>query len=155
MIRFIGMGILFCTGVYAGYAATAYLKRQIQLSESLLSLVRSIENKIRYFNQPLPDIYRDFNDPLLTQSGFMDALSQGWEIALAKIDVPEQIKMALLDFSRQLGRGVSQEQEGNCQLCAATLEEHIQSMREEYPNRRKVYCSLGACGGLLVVILLL
>ncbi|MCL2213534.1 MAG: stage III sporulation protein AB [Oscillospiraceae bacterium] len=155
MIRFIGMGILFCTGVYAGYVASAALKQQILLSESLLALVRNIENKIRYFNQPLPDIYRDFNDPLLTETGFMEALSGGWEAALGKIDVPEQVKGVMLDFSRRLGRGVGEEQEGNCRLCASSLEEHIRIMREEYPNRRKVYCSLGACAGLMAVILLL
>ena len=155
MIRTIGMAVLFFTGAYAGYWASMNLRKRIKLTESLLSLVRYIENKIKYFNLPLPDIYRDYNDPCLQKSGFMTALSDGWESALEQIDIDSGAKIILTEFARHLGKSVGEEQEGNCRLCAAALEEHIRTLKEDFPSRRKVYCSLGVSAGMLAVILLM
>ena len=148
-----GIIVLFCVGVYAGFAASHALRRRIELTESLLSLVRHVQNRIQFFRQELPSIYREYSDESLTE--FLSLVGCNPSEASKILAVDQEVRDFVVEFFTRVGRGTVEESHAAAEYCALMLEKHIAVMRETYPQKRKVYCSLGISAGLMAVILLI
>ena len=65
------------------------------------------------------------------------------------------MQSVLLNFGSRLGKSGVDEQLANCDSCTQQLEQYIEKMRIEIPNKIKMYSSLSVISGLGISLMLI
>ena len=124
----------------------------------MLLLLRHIRTQISCFSTPLPEIYASFENPALSDAGFLRVLRQdGLAAALGTCEVylEEGERRMLLFFAEELGNSYRTDQLALCDAYIAELARGCERKKNELPKKSKLYRSLILTGGLAAVILLL
>ena len=133
----------------------------MQQCEGFLQLMRHIKAQITCFRMPLSRIWESFSSDELEKCGFLPALRECQDFALA-LDMcrgqiwlsAEEVRL-LISFSAELGRSYADEQIACCDYYMGELERVCVERRSELPKRTKLYRSLFLVGGLMLVIILI
>ncbi len=156
-MKTLGLLMLFlCSltfGVYSSYKTRTGLS---QLRD-ILDFMCYIKSQIEYFNTPIYDIYKDYNN---NDNGLNELISNislsGWNAAFEKTQklyLPEAIVQQLMQFGIFLGKSNKEEQLTHCDYYIRLLENEYQKLEQEAPKKTKVSLALGLSAGLMLIIL--
>ena len=158
LLKTVGALLLFGISLYAAMESGQSLRRRMLQGEGMLQLLRHIRTQISCFSTPLPEIYASFENPALSDAGFLRVLRQdGLAAALDACEVclEESERRMLLSFAEELGNSYRTDQLALCDAYIDELAAVCERKKNELPKKSKLYRSLILTGGLAAVILLL
>lgn len=135
-------------------------KNRLRFAEELLDLIAYIKNRIVMFRDPIDQIIEGFEGELLAASGFMrDFSDNGFSYAMNKSEIGKVVSANTLrrlnEFAKKLGKTDAETQNAYCELCLISLEEDIEKLKQELPEKTKMYSSLCIIAGLSAALLLI
>ena len=160
MIRLLGAVLTITASLGVGVLYSLLLKKEYRVALGFVSLFRLIRARIECFEEPLHEIYGDFDDDALTSCGFTDALREsGFVPALARcrasLGLSEAMFSLLSEAGNGLGKSSTPEQIRHCDRYIALLEDEAAKMQSELPKRRKAAGALSSALGIMTAIALI
>ena len=159
MLRIAGaVCILIGAVILSAYTAEIPIRR-LREQEAYLAFLQFVREQISCFCTPTEQIYLRCDEPRLLENGFLPRLRDGagYEEALRASFhrlTPASYRL-LLRFGEGIGRSYREEQLRLCDESIRTLSEQTDRVREEAPNKQKVYRTLTLCCALMALLLLL
>ena len=159
MIRFLGLLLVAASTLGSGAVYAAALAAELRQWEGFLKLARHIRTRIEGFHQPLDGIYASFRDDTLEACGFLPLLRrQGLAEALTSCRSRLTLRPALIalltDFSEPLGKSHTDDQLRHCDRCLVGMEEALQTLRREHPEKLRLARTLSLSLAAMVTLLL-
>lgn len=159
MIRFFGALLIVLASFGLGTLYSLLLKKECRVIAGFISLFRLIRARIECFDQPLYEIYRDFESPELSASGFISELREnGFIPALEKcrpsLSISDSAYSVLSEAGSELGKSSSSEQIRHCDRYIRILEDISSELCSELPRRSKAAKSLSCALGIMTAIIL-
>lgn len=159
MLKLFGACLLFLGGLGLAFSFVRRETARLLDGEAYLDFLRYIRGEIHAFARPREEIFRRYENPRLTDNGFLPALcgSGSIEKALSQTAPPPEPPLAacLTAFDRTLGRGYLTEELAACDLAIERVASYTAQVRGEYPTRVKVRRTAILTGTLLLILLLL
>ncbi len=142
------------SGLCAAYLLNKNARLALVEAEAVISLIRFLRTEIECFAIPIPRALARCPKEILDGCGYKsDKPPQNTEVlalCLADTEAAEQLKR----FSREIGRGYTEEQLSLCDYYIAIFEERRQRIAQQLPMRTKMNLTLCVSSALAVVILL-
>ena len=166
-MKWIGIILIILAGGAAGFFQSRKLSERVRLLEQTKSLIKSLENSIRYQAVPLNElISRISNQSCPYYLKYCSAqLKQGrpfpaaWEKALTSPDCKCYLKQDDISLLQLFGKGLGisdiEGQVSHCELYFSMLEEKYQNAKEEQEKKGRLYFMLGILSGLGVALIIL
>lgn len=172
MHRIVGgaLVILACAGI--GYYMSTKLALQLKALQILKKLVIMLKGEILYMNAPLEEAFLSVAERLpLPFSRFLLAVSEDlgerssrpfYEVWCE--DADQHLKESnlsahnlkeLKEMGENLGYLDRQMQEKTLNLYLQQLEEEMEIQKSEFPQKSKIYRTLGVMGGIFITIVLI
>ena len=146
--------LIFAAFSISGLYAANKEKKRLDLLSEVVRLIGYMGSEIDLYRRELTDIYISFESPLLDRSGFSQALGQyGFERAAKTLSLDAESKRLLCDLGSTLGMLPVNEQNAKIKSCLRGLESILDTSRQEYPKKRKLYISFGLMLGAIIVII--
>lgn len=163
------MGAVFCFFAFfmAGIFAGKKEKQRTAECEAFLALFEYVKNQVDYFLAPTKLIYKNFENDVLSEVGFLAALNihendevyfNAWQEALDACRTKLTLTAAQMEIVRAFGACVGKSNE---RLQVNSFEYYIKAMtaetakqKEEMKKNIKLYRTLGFSVGAAVAILL-
>lgn len=160
MIKILGLIFIICGSFGGAIWNIRFQKNRLYINESILDFIIYIKNRIYFFHENLNDVYNSYENIFLEKSGFLSFIPElGFNDALKSSEINEcfdkKIQSALFDFGKKLGKSGVDEQIANCESCIQQLEINIDKMREDVPNKIKMYSSLSVISGFGIALMLI
>lgn len=168
MLKIIGATIIIFCGTGLGIANVSSLSRRVEFLENFLKFITFTESEIKFSNDCLFNIIskfetsglfkfflREIQNELTRGKNFFDA----WIISLNKI--LKNIKFAnneillVKNFGHELGVSDCETQVTHCKLYKSLLENSLSVIRETKKSKSKLYVTLGLCGSITLVLILI
>lgn len=167
------IGVLFVTLSCAGLGADAAhkLKKRLRLLETLKHMVIHLKGEILYANAPLAeafertgnrnpgkagDFFREIAAELIRETG--ESFDGIWKEHAEKFGqgtpLSSKEKEQLISFGEHLGYLDRDMQEKTILLYLEDLEHSITSLREQEPQKCRLFMSLGVMSGLFLAVVL-
>lgn len=152
----IGLLLLFFSSIYCGLSLSTLQKQKLLQLEAIKDFCDHIHTRISCFKEPLPDIYKNYKNPVLEACGFLKKLQDTEDLFIAsqKLQLDEKHTQILLSFSRTLGNLPLMEQLEQCQYYCEIFEKEYQKAKSSFPEKRKMYSSFGVLIGMMLTLLL-
>lgn len=160
MIKFVGLLCLFLFSALGGHLLAKREKEQIESSEGMLCLIRTIRQNVMFFRVHLDEVYRQFSHPSLQGSGFLVHLKQkglkdAYLCEKERFGYDTFTETRFLSFADSLGKLPIDEQIHSCDLLCDLLEEKIKEAKANYPTKKRLYEVLGISLGIALILLFL
>lgn len=158
MLRIIGCVLtVICTALW-GVKMSRTLKEKEKMTASMCAFIKNCGDKIELLCLPLSRIFAEYDDIVLTKSGFMEVLlEKGGEIAVSDYSesfIPGADKL-MQDFFTSLGDGDRQSEVNLCRAVYRELSERLSEFRESLPGKMRIYRILPLMLSLCAVILII
>lgn len=148
----------FCGVSFAGES-----KAEIRGLEALLSLLRTLFQRLSWGKEPLRTLFSAYHDPYLERTGFLPLLrgAEGrnypdvWEQALNLLPLPPEAAREAKALGASLGRVSLEAQLERLSLCIATLDACRENAQVNAHRKCRSTVALWVLAGLLVALLLL
>lgn len=148
----------FCGVSFAGEART-----EIRALESLLSLLRTLSQRLSWGKEPLRSLFSSFRDPYLERTGFLPLLRNAegrnypdaWEQALRLLPLPPEAMQEAQTLGASLGRVSLEAQLERLSLCIASLEICHRNAQTHAQRKCRSTVALWVLTGLLAALLLI
>ena len=153
MLKLLGCTLTVICAALWGKEKSTEVKREAEFTRAAAELVKRTGEEIDTLCCPLSEIFSSYNDELLADSGFMDALREsGFSAALEKYksSFPKDVSPILESFSKRLGAGDRAEQTALCKRTYMLICDEYEKICEKLPERTKMIkvmpplCALGA-----------
>ncbi|MBQ3100846.1 MAG: stage III sporulation protein AB [Clostridia bacterium] len=160
MLKTLGI-ILILSGSFGGAVRNVkFQKNKLYINEAFLDFITYVRNRIFFFHENLNDVYNSYENCYLQKNGFINLIPEvGFGEALRLSGAIEcfdkKMQSVLLNFGSRLGKSGVDEQLANCDSCTQQLEQYIEKMRIEIPNKIKMYSSLSVISGLGISLMLI
>ena len=154
--RWLGAGVIFACGVFAGLFFAAYERKRVLQAEGFLSLLRVIRMEIDCFSMPVSRILAECDKALLAACGVVGtpkdfkALLGGTRLYLS-----EEICRLLADFAARLGGSYREEQLRSCEYYLARLAPYCDTLRADLPRRERMALILPPALSVALILLLM
>ena len=155
---------LSCSGI--GYSKNRELKYHLKALENLRHFFYILRGELQYTRAPFEDIFEKIGDKMDNPTGkWLKALSENlykkdgnsfveiWAKSIKENMQESDLKKEDLEELKKLGKELTHFE--NIDLYIEQLEYKIQTTREAYVTKGKLYKSFGIMGGVFLVILLL
>ena len=160
-MKWIGCAIIFFSIMQIGLKKVEKLRYGIALLSDVWYAVTEIGRQIGVAQTPLPLIYRDLAKNAQGKSQFFQKLyaagdfCSAYESIKASIVAPKALEQTMERFLRLLGKTDVTTQCANCREAAEQLSQVLTSEQASFQQKRKMYLSVAACvGGMLVLFML-
>lgn len=148
----------FCGVSFAGEART-----EIRALEALLSLLRTLSQRLAWGKEPLRSLFSSYRDPYLERTGFLPLLRaaegrsypDAWGRALRLLPLPPEAMRQAQSFGASLGRVSLEAQLEHLSLCVASLEICHRDAQNHARQKCRSTVALWVLTGLLVALLLI
>lgn len=160
MLKIFGL-ILILSGSFAGAIWNIkFQKNRLYVNEAFLDFIMYLRNRIYFFHENLNDVYSSYENIFLQKNGFISLIPElGFNDALIVSGTMEcfdkKIQSVLINFGNRLGKSGVNEQIANCDSCIEELERYLEKMRQEIPDKIKMYSSLSVILGFGIVLMLI
>ena len=164
------VGALFCffacflAGIFAGRKE----KQRTAECEAFLTLFEYVKNQVDYFLAPTKLIYKNFENEVLAQTGFLEALCahesdevyfNAWQEALAACKGRFTLTRSQLDiisaFGACIGKSHEKMQGNSFEFYIKAMTAETAKQKEEMKKNMKLYRTLGFAIGAAIAILLI
>ena len=160
MIKFAGLLFIFMFSSLGGHLLAKKEQEQIESSEGMLFLIRTIRQNVTYFRIPLDEIYCGFSHPSFQNGPFLSHLRQkglkeAYLLEKERFGYDSFTETRFLSFAESVGQLPLEEQTKSCELLCELLEEKLREAKASYPTKKKLYNVLGISLGIAMIILFL
>ncbi len=159
MIKAAGLAVVFSALICGGFSIGIECRNICRRIEGLCRLVGFIRSRIECYNEPLSEIYSEFEDEALEACGFLEKLrSDGFSAAVEQCGdsfSDDELLRSLYDFSSRLGKSLSPEQLQNCDAALEYLNMCLKREREKLPQKIKLIKAVSAASAVMTVIVLM
>lgn len=134
-------------------------EKSLRLLSSLLSFIRELREKIAVFGTPLDEILRGYDDPVLTECGFLPtAKTRGLSAAGEELKkgalLSSPLVSELASFFSSLGKGFRDEEIRRCNAAETLLSSAREEALPALEKKRKLTRALILTGSLFILIIL-
>ena len=159
MLRVAGACLILSASSLLGVQKSRQFTKRIEQLQELQRIVLLIQGEILYKNAALPEALRSSAG----KAGRADAFDGVRFSDLFETEIKEQLKGTALTkedkeefarFGESLGYLDVEMQKNAMKLYLKELEQKIEYLQKEIPQKRKLYQSLGVMGGIFLLILL-
>ncbi|MCH5183052.1 MAG: stage III sporulation protein AB [Oscillospiraceae bacterium] len=148
----------FCGVSFAGEAKT-----EIRALEALLSLLRTLSQRLSWGKEPLHTLFSSMDDPYLERIGFLPLLRNAegrnypdaWERALRLLPLPPEAMREAQALGASLGRVSLEAQLERLSLCIASIETCRENAQDNARRKCRSTVALWVLAGLLAALLLI
>ena len=171
MLRVAGACLILSASSLLGVQKSRQFTKRIEQLQELQRIVLLIQGEILYKNAALPEALRSsagkvkvpFDSFLRQTAGRADAFAGVRFSDLFETEIKEQLKGTALTkedkeefarFGESLGYLDVKKKKNAMKLYLKELEQKIEYLQKEIPQKRKLYQSLGVMGGIFLLILL-
>ncbi len=167
-MRLAGAATMFLFFTLLGIFAGERVKKRLAECEAFLSLFEYIKNQVNFFLTPTKVMYRNFENKVLEECGFLPALRSHendavyhdiWRSALdssAKgLHLTEKQRILIADFGGCIGKTSGEIQAGSFDYYIAELRGEIEKEKIEGAKNVKLYRTLGLAAGACAAILII
>lgn len=168
MLHLMGSALIFLGTCWVGWAAAREKKRKAENLREMAAAIRMMEREIGVRMTPLPELLclasaqsngsvgMFFKECAVFAKNNDGLFAEKWEKALRKLET--EIEKESLECLVQLGKEISryswEEEKRLLSLTADNLEEDFQQATKESAKCGRLYRTLGAAAGAMLVILL-
>ncbi len=154
--RWLGAGVIFACGIFAGLFFAAYERRRVLQAEGFLSLLRVIRMQIDCFSMPVSRILAECDRTLLADCG-VSGTPKDFKALLGstRLYLSEEICRLLADFAGRLGASYREEQLRCCEYYLARLAPYCDTLRAEQPRRERMALILPPALSVALILLLI
>ena len=158
---------IFGLAVYMGnYKASQYINRLRELI-SIKSALNILENKIKFTQSPLNDIFKNIADNCSEKNikNIFQTLSinrdinihKSWEKTINKQEsnLNSEDKKILVDMGKIIGTTDVEGQVGNIRITSSFIDKQIENAEQEKEKNVKMFRTLGIVFGLTIIIILI
>lgn len=151
-------------GIYAGEAE----KKRLSECEAFAELFEYVKNQIGYFLTPTKVIYRNFENRVLEDSGFLpelrshendeiyyDVWRTSFEKCSKKLHLTDKVRSVILGFGDVIGKSNGELQAKSFDYYIAALMAETEKQRIETEKNMKLYRTLGIAAGACAAILII
>lgn len=167
-MRLIGALCCFLTCFLAGILAGKKEKQRTAECEAFLTLFEYVKNQVDYFLAPTKVIYRNFENEILSQTGFLDALCahesdevyfNAWQDALnsckGRFTLTKGQMEIVLAFGSCIGKSHEKLQINSFEYYIKAMTAETARQKDEMKKNMKLYRTLGFSIGAAIAILLI
>lgn len=171
MLRVAGACLILSASSLLGVQKSRQFTKRIEQLQELQRIVLLIRGEILYKNAALPEalrssagkVKRPFDSFLRRTAGRADAFDGVRFSSLFEREMEEELKNTALTredkeefarFGESLGYLDVEMQKNAMKLYLKELEQKIEYLQKEIPQKRKLYQSLGVMGGIFLLIIL-
>lgn len=147
-MKILGCALIFVSSLLCSYFYEKNIKKKIDTLEELVDLISLIKNKIEYFSEPINKIFLEYN----TKNTFIKNLLESKETAITYFD--QEIQKQVSRFFSEIGNGYKKEQIALCDYNIQLLNNKLTKIKNEYPNKIKIFRSIALFVGISIIILL-
>lgn len=168
MLKVIGATIIILCGTGLGIAYVNSLSRSAEFLENFLKFITFTENEIRFSNDSLFTIIskfetkglfkiflRDCKNELISEKNFFDSWSTSLNKISKSVSLSSKAISLIENFGRELGRSNVETQVTHCKLYKSLVKDYISLIQETKKNKSKLYVTLGVCGSITLVLILI
>ena len=161
-MKLIAVILLVAVGWLAGGEEAKKLTGKYTRLRSVLSLLRRINDGIRFSRTCLHEIFASFDDDALGKCGFMAFLAsspplplkEAWKNAVSTLGADDDISSVLVSLGDGLGTTDFATQTEKIEMCISFLSKRLDEMSADIAKKAKSYRSLGALASLAAAIIL-
>lgn len=167
-MRYIGASLIFLSAFFCGILAGKRERRRVLECEAFLSLFEYVKNQVGYFLMPTKQIYRGFENAVLSETGFLGELCSheeddvyygAWEAALLKcgdkLSLSQEEKKLVLEFGACIGKSDEHMQIKSFDYYIKQMSAEIERARMEAEKNIRVYRTIGFTIGAMAAILII
>ena len=167
-VKLAGAAICFLTSVLIGFFAGKNERERTAQCEAFLEFFEYVKNQVGFFLAPTKLIYKNFENPILAETGFLAALSaheqdevyfDTWQTALSECRTRLKLTRTQYEIVNAFGGCIGKSNE---QLQLNSFDYYIKAMtaetakqKEEMKKNIKLYRTLGFTVGAAIAILII
>ncbi|MBQ8545903.1 MAG: stage III sporulation protein AB [Clostridia bacterium] len=146
-MKIAGCILIFISAILCSYYYEKGLKIKISKCEELLSFINYIKSQIDYFSLPISTIYEKYDK----KSDFINEIISS-ENGIKAID--KENDQQINEFFGNIGKGFKKEQIKLCEYNIDRFSNLLEKLKNDYPNKAKVFRSMSLFFGICAIILL-
>jgi len=158
IVKLIGSAVILGASVYYGQIKIRAERRKIEDISSFAELVKHIGECIEYFSQPLPEIFNEYRNEHLDNSGFMTIVkSKGLMYAVQNCGMSfgrEELDN-IIKFAQTIGKGYREEEVSLCRYTYSKLTDAEEKKRTALKDKEKLYRTIPPMLALSVILILI
>lgn len=154
--KWLGIGLVFLCGVFAGIFFAAFERRRVAQAEGFLALLREIRLQIDCFSMPVGRILASCDREVLVACG-VTAVPADLTCMLAstRLYLSEDICRLLREFAARLGGSYREEELRCCEYYLARLAPYCDALRADLARRERMALLLPPALSVAIILLLL
>lgn len=159
-VKLLAVAVLAFVGWTAGGDAARIQTERYQRLCGVLTLVRRVNDGIRFTRTELGEIFSSFHDDALEKCGFLGCLASAlpldvsWKNAVECLDAGGEAKTILLDFGEDLGKTDLATQTEQTELCISRLSRLCDEAGNDLAKKVRSFRVLGLLASLAAAIVL-
>ena len=161
-VKIFALLLLAAAGWEAGGEAAKKQTEKYKRLCGVLSLLRSINDGIRFARTGLYEIFSSFHNEYLEKCGFLGlltsstfvSLDSAWKNAVECLDTGEEARSLLLAFGEGLGKTNLETQSERTELCISRISRICEEEGRDLAKKVKSYRALGLLASLAAAIIL-
>ena len=161
-VKVFALLLLALSGWEAGGEAAKKQTEKYKRLCGVLSLLRSLNDGIRFARTGLNEMFSSFHNEYLEKCGFLGLLSSStfvsvdsaWKNAVECLDAGEEARTVLLAFGEGLGKTDFETQTERIELCISRLSLICEEEGKDLAKKVKSYRALGLLASLAAAIIL-
>lgn len=159
-LRFIGLLLIVIVSVLWGKEKGDYYKNLSMYREGFLALITESRRQILCYRLTMDEIALRFDHEFLKNSGFISdmrrlGIEKAYILHQKDFEFDPHLHHKLLDYFRSFGTHSVTDQLMICEGLIQDLQEQADKSRKDYPQKQKLYFTLGATVGIGIMILLI
>lgn len=166
IIKYICLILIFLTSSKIGFIKSKSLKKRVEELNKIESSFNLFKTKIEYTNDVIEDIFKQISSIIYNNRAniFLNTIDkkdnkrlfESWSISLEEnLFLKEDDKELLKIFGKNLGKLDKKGQVFQLDEIISLIKKQIQNAEEEVKKNEKMYKSLGAIFGAIIVIILI
>ncbi len=157
MSRLVGAILLLISAVICSFFLINEEKKRITYLGAFTELIGYIYKQIEAFNLPVSDILKNADKGILKLCGIDDRNKNDLNSIIneGKLQLDKKTRALLREFLLGLGRCYRDEQIRHCKYYYDELAEHFDTLKKEYPKRRRLIITLSLCTAFGLIILMI
>lgn len=160
-MKWLGAFLIVAASYFLGNVFSVEEKKKLIAIDSMLSLLKYMHRRMSIERKPLFDIFGEYNDVYLEESGFLMIMQSdrnsktAWQSAISTLAIDEETRVELKYYGAELGELPLSEQLFRTETCISFLEDKKKTLQKILPPKQKSLKTVCLLSGLLLAIIML
>lgn len=157
LLKIIGAVIVIASSAFVGITLGENIKHRLHSIALLIDFIEYVSMNVTLYRTPLDEIFKGIKNAEMEKCGFLQKLSTGIYTAAKNSGLltgDEEAKL-IRNFDEKIGKGSADESEKLCSYTVSRLKSIEEKLRQELPEKRRVYNTVSILAGASAVIILI